>query len=74
MNEPPRVSSEKVRGMPAVDPARMERRVEELLRGYPETVVGKRVDLFDSERISYQHRSARLWFIEHGIERNILPI
>ena len=40
------------------------------LRGYPETGVGKRVELFDSERTFYQDRSAQLWFIEYSIESN----
>jgi hypothetical protein len=44
------------------------------LRGYPETGVGKTVDLLDSWRTSYQHRSARPWFIEYCRERTILPI
>jgi hypothetical protein len=29
------------------------------LRGYPETRLGKKVDLFDSERISQEQRSAQ---------------
>src|SRR5207249_4671442 len=36
------------------------------LRGYPEAEVGKRVDLLESERTSYQHRSACPWFIEYS--------
>ena len=32
------------------------------LRGYPETQLGKKVDVVDSERISQQYRSARLWY------------
>ena len=52
-------------------PAPLDRIV---LRGYPETGVGKTVDLLDSWRTSYQHRSARPWFIEYCRERTILPI
>jgi hypothetical protein len=48
--------------------------VLDTLRGYPETGVGKTVDLLDSWRTSYQHRSARPWFIEYCRERTILPI
>ena len=31
------------------------------LRGYPEIWIGKKNDLFDSERIFPQQRSARIW-------------